>query len=222
MKIAVVIPWRPTESRLPLKNYLESWYKKNIPEAEIFYSDSGHTPFNLSASRNMGARLAKDFDIIIHNDADTVPSIEPLREGIRQTYETGYFCNPYSEYMLLDFKNTNRVIVRRRSIDNVVAGKVDGACSGIVITTYKTWKSIGGFDEKFIGWGFEDVAVAVAHGTIMEHGFLTIPGKAFAMSHEIQERVPDLMSQGRERLEKYFQASGDKELMYKLVEIDKE
>jgi hypothetical protein len=217
IKIAVVIPWRKTKSRLPVKNYVEAWYSKNLPEAKIIYSDSGHKHFNLSASRNAGAKQVLDYDIIIHNDADTIPNIESLLEGIKQTYETGYFCNPYDDYHMINTANTYRVLDGLETPESADYEHIAGACSGVVITTPKTWKLVGGFDERFLGWGYEDVAIAVAHATIMDHGFLIIPGPAYAMSHDVAPKPKKLLNLGKKRLEKYMEAMCDKDSMLKMI-----
>lgn len=218
MKIAVVIPWRSTESRLPLKEYVVDWYTKNLPDFDLFFTDSGHKPFNLSASRNIGANLAKDYDVVIHNDADTIPELQSLLQGIDQVYETGYFCNPYSYYRLIGVNDTRRIAIKKNlELLDAEYVHIAGACSGIVITTPATLDKIGGFDEKFVEWGYEDVAIAVAHATIMDHGFIIIPGNAFALSHDITTREPDLLSYGAQRLEQYLAAIGNKELMEKLI-----
>lgn len=219
MKIAVVIPWRKTPSRLRLKNYVAAWYKDNLPEARIIYSDSNHEKFNLSASRNAGAREVLNYDIIIHNDADTIPNLKSLREGIDQTFKTGLFCNPYSSYYTVNSDSTSKVLNGSTTLEKSEYEQVHGACSGVIITTPKTWKAVGGFDENFIGWGYEDVAIFVAHKTIMGSEFLIIPGEVYAMSHAPNKTKgnPELTNLGLELLNQYFEASKDKESMLKLL-----
>lgn len=219
MKIAVVIPWRETPSRLPLKEYVTDWYSKNLPEAKIIFSDSGHEQFNLSASRNLGAKEVLGYDIVIHNDADTIPDKNSLLEGIEKTYESGYFCNPYNDYRFIDAEETQKVLDGVVSIETAQHQRIGGACSGIVITTPQTWETIGGFDEGFKGWGYEDAAISAAHSTLMDQDFLWVSGPAYAMSHVVSEKVPELIGYNRERVEQYLLAmkNKDKKLMTRLV-----
>jgi hypothetical protein len=219
MKIGVVFPWRETPSRLPLKQYVENWYKTNLPEARIVCSDSGHTPFNLAASRNAGAEQLLDCDIIIHNDADVIPDINSLRKGIEEAFRTGLFCNPYDKYKIMDLINTKKVLSGRTSYKNAPSQQIQGTCSGTVITTPKTWELVGKFDERFLGWGYEDVAIYVAHKVITGHDFLVIPGTLYGMSHVPNETKSnaELMKNGLDLLNKYFDASNDKESMLKLI-----
>jgi hypothetical protein len=219
MKIGVVIPWRETPSRLPLKNYVDSWYRSNLPEAEIVYSDSNYKKFNLSAARNAGAEQLLHCDIIIHNDADSIPDIDSLRKGIEETFKTGLFCNPYDRYTILDRRNTKRVLNGLTSHRDAPAIYIPNSCSGTVITTPKTWELIGKFDERFLGWGYEDVAIQVAHKAITGHDFLIIPGNLYGMSHVPNETKDnaELMQNGLDLLNKYFEASKNKESMLKLI-----
>jgi hypothetical protein len=221
LKVAVVIPWRETPSRLPLKKYVDAWYRSNLPEAKIIYSDSGHIPFNLAASRNAGAEQLLDYDIIIHNDADVIPNIESLRKGIEETFKTNLFCNPYDKYKIMDRKSTKKVLLELLSYENAESQHIVGTCSGTVITTPKTWELVGKFDERFLGWGYEDVAIKVAHQAITGHDFLIIPGDLYGMSHVPNETKNNvkLMNNGLELLNKYFEASKDKESMLKLLEL---
>ena len=43
---------------------------------------------------------------------------------------------------------------------------VHRACSGVYVTTRRTWEAHGGQDERFRGWGFEDAAWYLAHETL--------------------------------------------------------
>jgi hypothetical protein len=219
MKIAVVFPWRETPSRLPLKKYVDAWYRFNLPEAKIVYSDSGHTPFNLAASRNAGAEQLLDYDIIIHNDADVIPNIESLRKGIEETFKTGLFCNPYDRYNIINLKNTKRVLSGKTSYVDAPSQQIQGTCSGTIITTPKSWELVGKFDERFLGWGYEDVAIQIAHKTITGQDFLIIPGVLCGMSHVPNETKnnAELMKNGLDLLNKYFDASKNKESMLKLI-----
>jgi len=220
MKIAVVIPWRETPSRLPLKEYVSNWYINNLPNAKIVYSDSGHQDFNISASRNLGAKAVLEYDVVIHNDADTVPNKQSLLQGISQTYDSGYFCNPYDDYRFIETEETQRVLSNLIKIEEAKHTRIGGACSGVIITTPKTWKAIGGFDENFRGWGYEDAAISAAHSTLMEQDFLSVPGAAYAMSHDVTVKKRKLLGYNKKRVKKYLLAmtNNDKELMAKLVE----
>jgi hypothetical protein len=218
IKVAVVIPWRETKSRLPLMKYVKSWYQKNFPDAEIFFADSGHKIFNISASRNVGTEMAKDYDVIIHNDADTYPEKNAVIEGIKLACDTGFAVNPFSAAKLLSIKNTERIIYKKFNPYGIDGDLYPGSCGGVVIATPETIKKIGGWDEKFIGWGFEDVAFSIAHATLLDHGIIKVEGAyVYCLSHVIDNRKPDLVNLGKDRCTMYEQALGNKIKINKLI-----
>ena len=217
IKIAVVIPWRPTPSRIPLIDHVTSWYKENIPSATLIYSDSKRERFSLSAARNLGAKKASSYDVIIHNDADVIPTLQSVLDGIVQTLETNLFSNPYTEFRELTQADTERFLNGEIAIDDAGHNKIPGACSGVVITTPSSWKSVGGLDESFIGWGYEDAALSVAHRTLLGQDFLAIPGIAYSMYHESAEKNIDLLQRNRNILQEYFNAEGNVRKMSRLM-----
>jgi hypothetical protein len=217
IKIAVVIPWRSTPSRAPLANLVDLWYKENFSNAKIIYSDSDHERFSISAARNIGAKKVSSYDVIVHNDADVIPSFNSVVEGIFQTLETNLFSNPFTELRELTDSDTQKFLKNEISIDQAEHKKVPGSCSGVVITTPSSWKSVGGLDESFVGWGYEDAALAVAHRTILGQDFLAIPGVAYSMYHEPAEKNINLLQKNRNILQQYFDAEGDVKKMKSLI-----
>ena len=97
MKIGLVIPWRPTPTRLrPLQAVLE-WYETNLPDIEIIYADKPGEFWSAAGSRNLGVRKAQEAgcDIVILNDADTLPELSSLLEAIDAAQSDGMIHNPY-------------------------------------------------------------------------------------------------------------------------------
>lgn len=217
IKVAVVIPWRETPSRLPLKEYVDSWYKKNMPEVKIFYTDSGHKIFNRSASKNLGGDLAKDYDVVIYNDADTIPNLASILDGIDKTYKDELLCNPFDSCRIVDFTNTQKILSGNIPMEDIEYSEYENSCGGILITTPKIFNLLGNYDENFKEWGYEDTAIYFSHLAIMDTGMVRIPGPIYVLSHEVEDRVPDLLDYGRERIELYSAAKENREEMMKLI-----
>jgi predicted glycosyltransferase involved in capsule biosynthesis len=218
MKIGVVIPWRETASRLPLKNYIDNWYKQNIPNAKIIYSDTNHKVFNLSAARNAGVNQLLDQDIIVFNDADTYAEKNAMLKGIDMAYETGLAVNPFSAAKLLSLDNTKKIVNEGGDPYNVDGDIYPNSSGGIIIVTPKTLKMLGGWDEKFIGWGFEDAAFFITHLTLLDKAMLKIPDSyIYCLAHVINNREKNLVDLGKERCILYEQASGNKAEINKLI-----
>lgn len=221
IKIAVAIPWRTTPSRVPLLSKVVGWYEDNLPEAEIFYADSDHETFNASAARNMGVKMASSYDIIINNDADVIPTLTSLKLGILKVLENNLLCNPYEEVRELTEAGTRSYLDGDILLDDAEHNKIIGSCGGIIIATPSSWNAVGGADESFIGWGYEDAALAVAHRSIMGQDFLSVSGVAYSMYHHPAEKNVDKLIRNRNILQEYFDAEKDVLKMKELIDSRK-
>lgn len=170
-KIAVVIPWRRTESRAEIFTYLTKWYCKEFPTFSIILSDSNHQIFNLSSSRNKGIIEAFEggADIVLSSDADFFPSKDSLIKAILNSIKTEHISLPYNDYVELSYEGTKKFLEerpesinlhnRRNTNPKLKDGKTDRlwVCSGLLVITKKTFNELGGFDENYVGWGQEDI-----------------------------------------------------------------
>lgn len=216
MKIAVVIPWRDQESRRYAKSRVAAWYAANLPEAEVAYVDSGDEPFNLAATRNTGVRMYADHDVVILNDADTIPEIDPLRAAIEGAAGSSFVHLPYTEYRSLQAQGTMQYGLGLE-LSRCDYFLVDGACSGVYVTTPQTWFMHGGQDENFRGWGFEDAAWMVAHKTLLGGDPIRHVGNVYAMTHESAVKEGPQYEANAARCYLYLQAEGDVDAVSKLA-----
>jgi hypothetical protein len=168
--VKVVIPWRKSESRINIFNFLINWYKNNFPEWEIILSDSKSELFNLSASRNQGIKKSFELgaDIVLVTDADFFPSKDSLIKAILIADKTNELTLPYNTYIELTYDGTNEFINMNPNSLNMYNKKngnpelIDGktnrfwVCSGMNIITKSLFEDFGGFDENYVGWGHED------------------------------------------------------------------
>jgi hypothetical protein len=205
MKIGLVIPWRPTPTRLkPLEAVLE-WYKENLPDVEIFYSDRPGEFWNASASRNDGVKKAQEAhcDVVILNDADTLPEIKPLLEAIEQCQTDGMIHNPYRlckyfdmDMSLLIYSGIDKNILRHTYYTE--------ANGGVWVCTPETWWSVGGMDEKFKQWGGEDTAFELAHNVIKGTKLIKHDGTIYCLGHEKQVLDPGFTHHSQKNTELYW------------------
>lgn len=215
-QVGVVIPWRPTHSRQYALNLVKDWYAENLSDARVILSDLEGDPFNLAGSRNKGVRELEDCDVVVLNDADTIPEVDPLIEAIEQCQKTGLVHLPYNEYRSLRLIGTHEYL-RKTPADRCDHLVVDGACSGVYVTTPQTWWSHNGQDEYFRGWGFEDAAWMAAHKTLLGHEPRRHEGRVYAFYHESAVKEGDAYTNNAARCYKYLQAEGDYAAMHRLV-----
>jgi hypothetical protein len=216
LAVAVVLPWREQESRRYALRLVESWYGDNLPQATIIKADAAGEPFNLAAARNQGMREAVWADVVILNDADTIPEINPLWEAINACQETGVVHLPYTEYRSLRIMGTQEYLrgIPPRACDYL---SVDGACSGVYVTMPETWWVHGGQDEAFRGWGFEDAAWMAAHKTLLGQPPYRHDGAVFAFHHDGAVKEGVHYDANAARCYLYLQAEHDYDAMSRLV-----
>ena len=190
MKIGIVIPWRETPSRLKPFEETLSWYKKHFADALFYFPDAPGDKWQPSATRNLGVRQAEadSCDIIVMADADTIPEIQSLTNTINSAVDTDYIHNPYTSYKIISYTETQEYFNGHKTdINNLDGNYFDHACGGVWVFKPSSWWLIGGMDEKFIGWGYEDPAYEHAHKVIHGVGFRKHPGLIVGLGHEAQD-----------------------------------
>lgn len=205
IKTAVVIPWRAKPDRRYAFDIVKSWYKNNLPDAQIILADDGKRHFCLSGCRNIGVKMAEESgaDVVIINDADTVPEIEPLKEAINASCNDQYVHLPYTEYRSLRSQGT-REFRSGKELSNCDAFIVEGAVSGVYVTSPKTWWSHYGQDERFRGWGFEDAAWYTAHTVILGKEPVRHDGAVYSMHHKSETKKGPLYDANAQLCGLYF------------------
>jgi hypothetical protein len=205
MKLGLVIPWREQPSRIkPLQAVLH-WYETNLVDIEIFYSDRPGEFWNASASRNDGVKRAQEAhcDVIIINDADTLPEIEPLLKAIEQCQKDGMIHNPYRKCKYFDIEMTEKFFAGSdiKLLKHTLYTEANG---GIYVCTPEAWWSVGGMDEKFIQWGGEDTALELAHTVIKGNKLIKHDGYIYCLGHVQQIHDPGFNFHHLRNIELYW------------------
>lgn len=197
-KVAVVIPWRETESRILGFNNIIKYYDSVLDSPTIFTTDSKSEIFNLAASRNLGMKQAFDqgFEAVVLSDADIFVSADVLIESINHSLEHGVIVNPYNLLIELTktgtemFFNKEKKCLLNYSWKTDTPKFVDGnisslvPCAGINIVPKSVWDIIGGFDENFVGWGYEDMAYLTSYIKHFNNIYRFEEGIAISLFHE--------------------------------------
>lgn len=189
LKVGVVIPWREQPSRVQPFNALIKWYKENLPDAKIFLADREGESWNASGSRNDGVSAAKldGCNVIVLSDADTFPQIGPLTEAIEAAQKDNKIHLPYTEYRVFTAQQTLEFFAGT-PLEQFRTRRYLTACSGVNVFTPAAWDAVGGADEKFKGWGYEDTAVQYVHQVVHGTPYIAHSGVAFNLSHTDQSR----------------------------------
>lgn len=217
INVAIVIPWRAQPDRRYAFDIVRSWYKENFPDYKIILADDGKRVFCLSGCRNMGVKTAEELnaDVVIINDADTIPEAEPLLEAVTQAYKDNYVHLPYTQYRSLRIQGTSE-FKKGKPLNECDAFIVDGAVSGVYVTSPRTWWSHYGQDERFRGWGFEDAAWYTAHKVILGEEPIRHTGNVYSMHHKSAKKTGPLYTANAQLCALYF-SMPDKESMEELA-----
>jgi hypothetical protein len=215
VKVVVTLPWRPTPDREAGFRFVWDWYVK-IARLQgwdrICAVDSGHHEFNRAASRNACVRAASDADVVIINDADTIPHPSSLYEAVRDCAD-GRLHYGLDKMIYLDPEAT-KAYMAGEPVDVSSAREHDS--SVYVIAPHRWWEA-GGMDERFSGYGGEDGAFCSAARSLI--GVQWHKGTAVSLYHD-----PMVRDIGSERwkpnsalAKRYYDASRSPSLIRKLI-----
>ncbi|MGW4928785.1 hypothetical protein ACWEOH_06490 [Agromyces sp. NPDC004153] len=218
MTDTLVIPWRPSPSRLYAFRRVVAWYSQILPAFRIVALDTGDDLFSLSRIRNLAVtRASTADDVIVISDADTLPEPEPLMAAIAAAPRSGRVHLPYTAYHWLGPTGTAQ-LAAGRALEDCDHELVHDACSGVYVTTRRTWESHGGQDERFRGWGFEDSAWYLAHQTLLGAPPKRHEGVVYALHHSVERRDGPQYDRNVNLMERYQRAAGDRREMKRLVD----
>lgn len=220
MRVACVIPWRGGDP------YRERHYQtvrdrleQMLPAAVHVDADDGSDPFSRAGSRNAGVRIAEQHaaDVIVLCDADTLPEPGPLYAAIQAAHGDGLLHLPYTRYRGLTHQGTIDYLAGGFGEECETEIAHEWATGGIMVVTPGAWWAAGGMDERFTGYGMEDVAFRIAADTLLGPT-VRHPGEIVHLWHPKTMGLgsPEHTANG-ELCERYNQANGDQDAMRALI-----
>jgi len=214
--VTVIVPWRPAPSRQPAFEALLDWYARHLPEFIIETVDTDDDVFVLAACRNRGIAAHDPDEVVVVCDADTLPEAEPLRAAVAAARTSGLVHLPYTQYRWLG-RSGDAQLRSGVPADECHHELVIGACSGVYVTTPRTWAQHGGQDERFRGWGFEDAAWNLAHQSLLGAPPVRHTGNVYALHHPAEVRAGARYEANAAHMERYRASVGDASSMAQLV-----
>jgi hypothetical protein len=162
--ISVLFPYRGDDGhRDKLFGYVLRWWQHHFPEAEICVGRNFDTPFNRSAARN-DAFDQSTGSVLIVADADTVPTVEGVKASLAEVVATKCWSIPYAELRYYNLSEDATNFILNQPIDQEFTEpdhpdeyehKIT-SWAGCLILPREAWETVDGYDERFVGWGFED------------------------------------------------------------------
>lgn len=166
MNVVILVPRRADGGhRDRLWAFCREWWEKDHPDWPIVEGHHDTGPFNRSAAINRAAAEAGDWDVALVIDSDVLCDPGAVREGVQRAAEGGYVVITHNERVMLSKAGTDKVLdgyrgpwKERGMVDKTWPDSV----SSSVAVPRALWDRLGGFDEHFEGWGFEDTAFTIA------------------------------------------------------------
>lgn len=205
--VTVAMPWRPTPERFPAHRRIRNfWRHADIPVVE---ADSLPTqPFNLCEARNNAVRRIRT-PVIIVADADTIPDYGALHQALNDL-RPGEVIWPYQTFRHIPPEWANRSDLLAAPVDRIYHHSV----GGVFLCHRDTYWQLGGMDERFQGWGFDDNAFHAVAQTLAT--VRRLPGVVFSFNHPADRDTTDT-NPNKARFSLYQFATGKPPIMTQLI-----
>jgi len=139
-------------------------------------------PFNRSAAINTAAKKAGDWDIAVIADSDSFVHPEQLTAAVALAKKTRRLVIPHSRWVnvtmdeSMEFLRSGQLLYdKKRDIYNATV-------SSVLVVPREVWDSVNGFDQRFKGWGWEDVAFMEAV-EVLAQGHIRLEGSVYHLAH---------------------------------------
>ena len=167
LKVTVCVPFRGGAlDREIHADYVSERLREMLPDARHLVVDV-EGEFSRARVRNEAVRRAGS-GVVVLCDADTLPEEQALRDAIDGAARDGRLHLPYTRYRALSPEGT--LAVYARGVDPMDAPVEDESrrpIGGVWVISVDAWWAVGGMDEEFKGWGFEDDSFFVAANVLL-------------------------------------------------------
>jgi predicted glycosyltransferase involved in capsule biosynthesis len=165
--ISFIIPWNESSDSYRSQSFsLVKDYISSVPDSELVVGYDTDNPMNRSKARNNAFLQAKgDFLVIL--DADTYVSIDSIYDAIDIVRSKNTWVVPYRDYYNLTQEFTDKIF--NNFFDKKDLSLLEKeefieyefkilSWAGALVLTRDMYSDAGFYDERFKGWGWEDVA----------------------------------------------------------------
>jgi hypothetical protein len=171
MRTVILVPRR---DGIPERDATWAWCKARwqaiLPEYPIYEGHHTSGPFNRSAAVNTAARLADadgPWDLAVVIDSDILIRRSQVRKAVILAGTSGRVTWAHRRWRGIREDATKRIVDDRRDmgdeldredLDLIVerTNPISWSCCQVIPRA--VFDDMGGFDERFVGWGFEDMA----------------------------------------------------------------
>jgi predicted glycosyltransferase involved in capsule biosynthesis len=187
------IPWRTSLDTYRNNNLDYVLHRlRKITDSKVYLVDSTRDPFSLAASRNACVKNAikKRKRIVAICDADSIVEEESLRLAIQLARDNERVVFPFTNYLMMSKDFSSKVLDGHPLVDVEFDHNLDNSVGGMCVSSVKAWDALGGQDERFYGWGFEDTAFRT-YADRLNKSFLRTGGNIYHLWHPVIWRQTD-------------------------------
>lgn len=184
MEAVVLVPRRAGE---PVRDavwlWVEKWWREHV-RLPIFEGHHEGGPFNRAAALNAAAGAAGEWEVAFLIDADVILDPANVRAALAAASGTGGPVLAYRERIHLNAKGSRRIMDGYKGDWRpFTRTQLFDSCSSALAVTRDLWDAVGGFDETFSGWGWEDVAFRIATETLSGTELVKLQGTLWHLWH---------------------------------------
>lgn len=185
--VAILVPRRAgIADRDRLWDFARTWWERDFPDWELVEGHHDVGPFNRSAAINDAAHQVGDWGAAVIIDADVLADPDTVRTAVDVALATDRMVLAYNERIHLSQKGTERVLAGFQGnwkSSAMVSQRLTDSCSSCVVVSRALWDKVAGFDERFEGWGWEDVAFRIACETFSGRPMITLGSTLWHLWH---------------------------------------
>lgn len=206
MNVAVCVPWIETGCRwrASARDWTTTWWQSL--GCEVVFGTDDSRPVCRSRARNLAA-AATDADVLFFADADTWVPREQFDEACRVAAERDRLVLAYTTHLRMTKSATVATYEGRTTL---LGQAISGCSNGAVAVPRSVFDAVGGFDERFRGWGYEDRCFMFACDTLAGAS-IVLPGESYHLWHPRsadQARTTAERREGAELAMRYKRAAG--------------
>ncbi|MFC0559387.1 glycosyltransferase family 2 protein [Halalkalibacter alkalisediminis] len=223
--VSIIIPFQTDHGpRAAAFEWVKNYYSNVIPEAEVGLGIMNESHMNKAKAVNQAVKQATR-DILVIADADVVYDPKIIVESIKLLKKAAWVV-PFTELYDVSQEDTKKLLTEKPKWPIGLKPKnchkikwlYEGFAGKLIIIPRKHFEAVGGFDERFIGWGGEDDAFSHAVNTICGE-FVNLKAKIFHLWHPPAYWTTNPNADANSKLlNRYIAASGNKKEMNKLIQ----
>jgi hypothetical protein len=182
----ICIPWRSDNGwRAQVFDWvLPAWQRTGL-DVRVGHDD-GTGPINVSKALNH-ARSQSSSAVLVIASADHIPDVHAVIEASAAAMDHGW-APLFTATAGISLDATRDVI---NGLDVDVTQHITGEapfCTALLAVRADVWDEIGGWDERFHGWGCEDTAFRIVLETLYPDPPELTPRRSIALWHEAADR----------------------------------